>query len=126
MDAVRETYSRILPGANKWDIAAEARGYTWGTNTLVREAHVSYNTLEGERVTGLYMVVMAFDPELKRISGERMYMDPVFAKLMATDLGEDFGAVPGVSRISDSAPIIETHDAIAAAAARGVTITRPS
>jgi hypothetical protein len=122
MNAVRETYQRILPGAQKWDIAAEARGYTWGENTLVREAHVSFNTVDGERVTGLYMVVMAFDPELKRISGERMYMDPLFAKLMATDLGADFGDLPGVSRISQTAPIIQIHDAFAAAAARGITI----
>lgn len=126
MDAVRETYQRILPGAEKWNIAAEARGYTWSENTMVREAHVSFDTLEGERVTGLYMVVMTFDPELKKISGERMYMDPHFANMMATDLGDDFGSVPGVSRISETAPVIETHDAIADAAARGISIKRPA
>ena len=125
-DAVRETYERILPGAQKWDIAAEKRVHAVADNTLLREAFVSFNTPEGERLTGLYMVVMAFDPELKLISGERMYMDPQFAAMMSRDLGDDFADVPGVSRISDSAPIIGIHDAFAVAASRGITIKRPT
>ena len=126
LDAVRETYRRILPGAAKWDVAAEKRVHAVARNTLIREAYVSFNTVGGDRVTGLYLVVMAFDPELKLIAGERMYMDPLWAKQMATDLGDDFADLPGVSRIGETAPLIGTHDAFAVAATRGVTITRPA
>jgi hypothetical protein len=123
--AVCETYKRILPGAQRWDVAAEKRVHAVADNTLIREAYVSFNTAEGDRVNGLYLVVMAFDPELKLISGERMYMDPLFARMLSTDLGDDFADLPGVSRICETAPVIGTHDAVAVAAARGVTITRP-
>ncbi|MBY8861353.1 hypothetical protein K7711_33095 [Nocardia sp. CA2R105] len=123
--AVRETYLRILPN-RKRDVAAEKRVHAVAANTLLREAFMSFNTLEGERTTGLYLVVMAFDPELKLISGERMYMDPNFGKMMAENLGPDFGDLPGVSRIGDSAPLIDKHDAYKYASARGLTITPPA
>ncbi|MGW4125430.1 hypothetical protein [Nocardia sp. NPDC004711] len=123
-DAVRETYRRILPNRGR-NVAAEKRVHAVADNTLLREAFMSFNTLEGERVTGLYLVVMAFDPDLKLISGERMYMDPNFAKMMSEQLGPDFGDLPGVSKIGDSAPSIEKHDAYKYAAARGLTINAP-
>lgn len=123
-DAVRETYRRILPNQNR-DVAAEKRVHAVAANTLLREAFMSFNTLAGERVTGLYLVVMAFDPDLKLISGERMYMDPNFAQMMSEQLGPDFGTLPGVSRIGDTAPNIEKHDAYKYAEARGLTITPP-
>lgn len=123
-DAVRETYRRILPNQNR-DVAAEKRVHAVAANTLLREAFMSFNTLEGTRVTGLYLVVMAFDPDLKLISGERMYMDPNFAQMMSEQLGPDFAELPGVSRIGDTAPNIEKHDAYRYAAARGLSITPP-
>jgi hypothetical protein len=73
----------------------------------------------------MYLVVMSFDPELRKISGERMYMDPHFAEMMSHDLGEDFASLPGVSRLSDSAPNLERHDAYAVAESRGITIKDP-
>ncbi|MFD4351599.1 hypothetical protein ACFWPX_03530 [Nocardia sp. NPDC058518] len=123
--AVREHYRRVLPNTGKYDIAAEKRVHASASNTLIREAWVSF-TLEGERYTGMYLVVISFDADLKLISGERLYTDSNFAKVMGEDLGDDYGDVPGVSRIDASAPIIDKHDAFAEAAARGITITAPT
>ena len=120
-DAVREMYRRILPVDHR-DVAAEKRIHAVSENCLLREAVMSFNNLEGERVSGLYLVVLAFDPELKLISGERMYMDPLFAQMMSEQLGPDFGDVPGVSRTADRLPIIAKHDAYAWAEAEGRTI----
>ncbi|NIB32266.1 hypothetical protein HBB16_11745 [Pseudonocardia sp. MCCB 268] len=64
-------------------------------------------------MTGLYMVVMSFDPDLRLISGERMYMDP-FAGMMAETARNDF-APCRCHPISLSAPIIAKHDAFAVA-----------
>lgn len=124
-EPVRETYKRIMPYVTVRDVAAEKRVHAVAANTLVREAYVSFTTSQGERVTGLYMVVMSFDPDLRLISGERMYMDPVFAGMMAEQLGGDFSALPGVSPIGDSAPIIAKHDAFAVAESRGKAINQP-
>jgi hypothetical protein len=120
--AVREAYSRILPGNRKRNVAAEMRIHAIAANTLVREAHMSYTTSDGERVTGGYMVVMSFDPAAKLISGERMYMDPAVAAMFREDLGTDFESLPGVSKFSDNAPMIDRHDAYAVAERRGLTI----
>ncbi|WP_245921956.1 hypothetical protein [Nocardia nova] len=125
-DAVRETYRRILSGNQGRDVAAEARVYGVAANTLMREAHMTFNTRQGERVNGLYLVVMSFDPELKLISGERMYTDPVFGQMMIEQIGPDFENLPGVTRIRDTAPTIAKHDAYQAAAAAGLTINAPS
>lgn len=124
-DAVYELYSRILPGADKWNISAEARQYLYGENTVAREAYVSFDNLEGKRVTCLYHAKIILDPELHKIAGERLYMGNLFAELMAHDIGEGFEKVPGVSRIVDVAPNIAEHDAIRDAAARGISIVRP-
>lgn len=125
-DAVRETYTRIMSYVVERDVAAEKRVHAVASNTLLRESYVSFDLADGTRVTGLYLVVMSFDPELKLITGERMYMDPVFAEMMAEQLGDDFGEVPGVSRIAETAPIIAKHDAFAVAESRGKTINRPA
>lgn len=124
-EGVYELYRRTLPGAAKWNISAEARQYLHGDNTLSREAYVSFDNIEGKRATCLYHVKVIFDPELRKIAGERLYTGNLFAEVMAHDLGEDFDKVPGVNRITDVAPNIEVHDAIRDAAARGITIVRP-
>lgn len=124
-DAVRETYRRILGNNEGRDVAAERRVHGVATNTLLREAYMTFNTREGERVNGLYLVVMSFDPELKLISGERMYTDPVFGQMMREQLGPDFENLPGVTRIRDTAPTIDKHDAFKVAASRGLTINAP-
>ncbi|GEE01684.1 hypothetical protein nbrc107696_21300 [Gordonia spumicola] len=119
-DAIREVYKRILNDAG--GVAAEKRVHAVAPNTLIREAHMTFTDDDGERINGLYLVVMSFDPETKKISGERMYQDPNFAGLMAKNLGPDFENLPGVSRIGDSAPTIEVHDAFKYAEAAGTPI----
>ncbi|AMT72620.1 MULTISPECIES: hypothetical protein [Mycobacteroides] len=121
-DAVREAYSRIMPGTRERNVAAQMRVHAISHNTLVREAHVSFTKSNGERVTGGYIVVMSFDPEQKLISGERMYMDGHFAEMMSENLGPDFADVPGVTKLADAAPMIDRHDAYEVAARHGITI----
>ncbi|MFN6551782.1 hypothetical protein ACP6C7_13900 [Mycolicibacterium septicum] len=121
-DAVREAYSRIMPGTRTRNVAAKMRVHASDSNTLVREAHVSFNTRSGERVNGNYIVVMSFDPEQRLISGERMYMDTNFAAMMSENLGPDFADVPGVTKLSDVAPTIDRHDAYEVAERKGITI----
>lgn len=121
-DAVREAYSRIMPGTRTRNVAAKMRVHAIDSNTLVREAHVSFNTRSGERVNGNYIVVMSFDPEQRLISGERMYMDTNFAAMMSENLGPDFADVPGVTKLSDVAPTIDRHDAYEVAERKGITI----
>lgn len=123
IDAVREMYSRLLyKGARDRDVMADARVIAEGPNALVREAWVTLTNDEGERVTGLYMVTVEFDPVLKKIKGERMYGDPAYAAEMVKVVGADLADYPGVSKLSDHAPILDKHDAFAAAAARGIHI----
>lgn len=124
-EAVREHYRRVLPHVGKFDVAAEKRVHGAAPNTLIREAWVSF-TLDGQRLTGIYLAVITFDPELKLIAGERLYTDDNYAKVMAPELGPDYAAFPGVSRIEDGAPSIDTHDAFAEAAKRGMTISSPA
>src|SRR5262249_41666984 len=50
--AVREMYRRILPVDHR-DVAAEKRIHALAENTLLREAVMSFNNLEGKRVSGL-------------------------------------------------------------------------
>ena len=121
-DAVREAYSRIMPGTRSRNVAAKMRVHAIDSNTLVREAHVSFTSSSGERVNGNYIVVMSFDPEERLISGERMYMDTNFAKMMSENLGPDFKDVPGVTKLSDVAPTIDRHDAYEVAERKGITI----
>jgi hypothetical protein len=42
VEAVREHYRRVLPGAQQWNVAAEKRVYTAGPNALIREAWGRY------------------------------------------------------------------------------------
>jgi hypothetical protein len=71
-----------------------------GKNTLLQEADIWFNNARGERVSGVYSVMVEFDPERKQIIGERMYSDPVFGQMWLENLGDDFINVPGVSRIT--------------------------
>ncbi|MBS0473542.1 MAG: hypothetical protein JSR28_00130, partial [Proteobacteria bacterium] len=100
-DAIERTYDRLIKeGGKDRNIQAVARVIAEAKNTLIREAHVSFDDDEGKRVTGLYLVVMEFDPEQKKIIGERMYTDTVFGALLKGILGDDFINLPGVSSIS--------------------------
>ncbi|GEE00013.1 hypothetical protein nbrc107696_04590 [Gordonia spumicola] len=80
----------------------------------------------GVRKTGLYCVILAFDPVERLIIGERQYADLEYANVWRWQLGDDFDRVPGVSKISDTAPILDVHDAYDVAAAQGITIDGPT
>ncbi|HJQ05469.1 MAG TPA: hypothetical protein VJ872_08505 [Nocardioides sp.] len=125
-EAVTETYRRIMRTVVERDIAAEMRVHAVAANTLIREAVVSMNLADGTRVSGTYNVIMGFDPEQRKITGERMYMDTNFAAYMTEQLGEDFDQVPGVTKLGDVLPNIERHDAFAVAERKGKTINRPA
>lgn len=124
-EAVRETYRRIMRTVVDRDVAAEMRVHAVAENTLIREACVSFNLASGERVTGLYCVIMSFDPEQRKITGERMYMDPNFAAYMREQVGEDFEDVPGVRPLAETLPNIVRHDAFAVAERKGKQINDP-
>lgn len=102
--AVRELYKRWLGGADKRNIWAEKRiqAYSANGDAMVRDAFVFYDDDNGNRVTSRYSTAFSFENGL--ISGERMFMEPPFAKVMNDILGPDFGDVEGVSRIEDVAP----------------------
>lgn len=121
-DAVYEMYRRVLIPLPGFAPAAQRRVHAVADNTLIREAHITFENARGERVTGVYCVILEFDPDLKKIKGERMYLDPLFAEGMIQALGEDFAQLPGVSRITDIAPRVDVHDAYAEAAALGIPI----
>lgn len=126
-DAVRAMYQRMLfAGGEKRNIQAVARVVAAAPNALVREAHVSFDDDDGTRVTGVYIVTIEFDPVSKKIKGERMFGDTIYGGMMSRTMGADYAAgLPGVTKISDSAPMITRHDAFDAAAARGITINNP-
>lgn len=104
--------------------AGRRRNLAVARNMLIREAHVSFDTLDGERVTGSYPVVMEFGPVSKKIAGERMYADPLFAQFITEQIGDGFTDMPGVTRIRDSAPVIDEHGAYGVAARRGLETAR--
>lgn len=125
-DAVHEMYRRMLHrGGEARNLQADARVVMIEGNHIVREALVSFDDDDGTRRTGLYNVVVEFDPELKKIKGERMYGDLTYARFMSRIVGEDLAQVPGVTEIAATLPIINVHDAFAAAAARGIIINNP-
>lgn len=97
-EAVYEFYRRTLPYFDARDVDAERRIHAAGPNTLLREAYMTV-VLDGETVCTNYVAVMAIDPETGLITGERLYTDPVAAGLFAEALGDDFGTVPGVSKL---------------------------
>lgn len=97
-EAVTEFYRRTLPYFQAREVHAEARIHALGPNTLLREAHMTV-VLDGESVCTNYLAVIAVDPETDLITAERLYTDPVSAGLFAEALGDDFGTVPGVSKM---------------------------
>lgn len=109
-DAVREHYRRSLPSGEKYQIASKKRVHGAGPNTLFREASVSFDTPEGERLTGQYLAVIEFDPETRKIKSERLYSDSVFDKFQNPHLGPDYGETPGVSPLGAMVAPITRED----------------
>lgn len=133
-DAVRRYYQLTLDsgerdgrsigsssGGGRAGIAARKRQHSVARNTLCREAIASF-TRGGKRISGVYNITVSFDPDLRKIYGERMYFDTVLAALFAEAVGDDFATYPGVQKLSDYLPNIEEHDAYEHAAARGTPI----
>jgi hypothetical protein len=115
---VRELYRRWLQGTETRNVWAEKRvqAFSIDENALIRDAYVYYDGDDGQRVTGRYSTAISFEGGL--ISGERMFMEAPFAKIMYDILGADFGDVPGVSKLEDvSPPPVARLDRVAAHAA---------
>lgn len=115
-EAVREHYRRSLPAGAKTMVASKKRVHGAGPNTLFREAWISFDTEDGQRLTGQYVAVIEFDPVLKKIKSERQYGDTIFHVFLAPHVGPDYGDTPGVTRLNaTTAPIsredmlVETH-----------------
>jgi hypothetical protein len=96
LEAVREFYKRTLGPMNERAVSARKRVHGIAPNTLCREAHLTL-VLDGEEVVCNYSAVIVLDGD--RIAGERLYTDPFLAGIFADALGDDFGDVPGVSRL---------------------------
>jgi hypothetical protein len=95
-DAVEEMYRRMNITGPNITATSTKRVHALAPNTLIREASVYFDH-DGKRTVGQYAVVLSFSGG--KIAGERMYLDPVFAAGLAHVLGDDFGDVPGVSRL---------------------------
>lgn len=101
-EAVFETYQRMLRGSDIRNVWADKRVHAISDSTLCREAYVYFDTAGG-RVTGQYFTVIEFEDD--KIRGERMYTDAAWSSELGLMLGgEDFGKVPGVSRLADMVP----------------------
>jgi len=103
-EGVRELYRRWLSGAEKRNVWAEKRVQAFSTdeNALIRDAYVYYDGDDGQRTTARYSTAISFEGRL--ISGERMFMETPFAKIMYDILGADFADVPGVSTLEEVNP----------------------
>lgn len=97
--AVTEMYRRLLSNNRNRNLQADIRVNTVGQNTLMQEAYVSFDNLKGKRVKGVYLMVIAFDPERRQIIGERSYGDAVWNQMLEEALGADFVNIPGVSKL---------------------------
>jgi hypothetical protein len=103
-DAVAEMYRRTLPCFPPRKHEVKNRTFVVGENVIVYESYAIFDTHQGERVTGSYVLIMEFDPETKKIISERVYGDTVLANMQAEDLGEGFDSYPGVVPLADVAP----------------------
>jgi hypothetical protein len=97
-EGVIEFYRRTIPRMMARNIQATKRLHALGQNALFREAYVTIDA-DGETATCNYCAVIVVDDDENLIASERLYTDPYFAKVLAADLGDDFGDVPGVSRM---------------------------
>jgi hypothetical protein len=112
-EAVCEHYRRSLPAGGRSRVASKKRVHGVGPNTLFREAWISFDTEEGERLTGQYMAVIEFDPVLKKIKSERQYGDSIFDIFLAPHVGPDYGDCPGVTRLNANATPITPEEMMA-------------
>lgn len=96
-DAVREMYRRLFAGVNNKVISAETRSVTAAENTLCHEGYTVREAADGTRHTCRSATIAIFDGDL--VAGERVYADEYMTKINLEAFGDDFGDVPGVSRL---------------------------
>lgn len=95
-DAVREFYSRTLPGTAKREITGEMRLEVTGPDTMVSEYFIDL-VIDGETKRTRVLSVIVMEGDL--FKGERVYGDQLFTDIWVEDLGPDFADYPGVVRL---------------------------
>jgi hypothetical protein len=90
-EAVREMYRRIYAGPQP--LSAEGKVVGAAPNTLCYAVSVCFEP----GVVSRDLTILTFDGDL--VASEEFYTCPSFTRVMREALGDDFGDVPGVSRI---------------------------
>lgn len=97
-DAVRELYRRFFASADGKVLSAETRVVAaTDDNVLVHEGYTVRQAPDGSTRQSRSATVVLFDGDL--VAGERIYSDGYQAQLHREALGDDFGDVPGVTRL---------------------------
>jgi hypothetical protein len=89
--AVREMYRRMYAGPQP--LTTDGRVLGASPNSLCYEVSVRFEP----EVVSRDLTVLTFEGDL--VASEVFYTDPSFTKVMRQALGDDFGDVPGVSKI---------------------------
>lgn len=92
--AVREMYRRMYAGPQP--LSADQRIVGASPNSMTIEVAVQFDCHE-PGVISHDLTVLTFEDGL--VKSERFYTDPNFTDAMRRAYGEDFGDVPGVSRL---------------------------
>ena len=93
-EAVREMYRRMYAGPQP--LSADQRIVGAAPNSMTIEVAVQFDCFESDIVSH-DLTILTFEDGL--VKSERFYTDPNFTEAMRLALGEDFGDVPGVSRL---------------------------
>jgi hypothetical protein len=94
--AVREAYRRMMIGYLPRVESSTVRAVGCTGNTLFREG-VTVLRFPAGPIACRTITVITFEGDL--VSGERMYTDQRLTAVCAEAFGDDFGEVPGVSRL---------------------------
>ncbi|BBZ10022.1 hypothetical protein MBRA_02170 [Mycobacterium branderi] len=92
--AVREMYRRMYAGPQP--LSADQRIVGAAPNSMIIEVAVHFDCFEPD-VVSHDLTILTFEDGL--VASERFYTDPNFTEAMRKALGDDFGDVPGVSRL---------------------------
>lgn len=96
-DAIREMYRRMFADANNKVLSAEKRTVAAAENTLCMESFYVRERADGTQYTCQSTAMVLFEGDL--VAGERLYSDVHQAQVLREAFGDDFGEVPGVSRL---------------------------
>jgi hypothetical protein len=95
-EAIREWYSRVLPGVMALLTDVRERVMTFGENYLVVEHLIDVNFPDGTNRTCPHIATFYFEDG--KLLGERAYTDVHLAQVWSDVLGPEFMSLPGVSR----------------------------